>query len=242
MTEAKAKTRKPDKRSRRAILDSLKSAGAQDAETLAAGMGLSAMAVRQHLYGLEAEKLVTYEEEARPLGRPAKLWRLTPAADRFFPDAHQDLAVGLLSALRTAFGEAGLEKLLALRTAEQIAAYEAALPATTDLRARLEALAARRSEEGYMAEVRSEAPGRFLLIENHCPVCAAAASCQGLCAAELTVFRRVLGPDVAIERSDHILAGARRCAYRVRALKTAKAASPAPADRAATRPRTRGSS
>jgi len=30
------------------------------------------------------------------------------------------------------------------------------------------------------------------------------------------VFHDVLGPDVEIERIDHILAGARRCAYRIR--------------------------
>jgi predicted ArsR family transcriptional regulator len=29
------------------------------------------------------------------------------------------------------------------------------------------------------------------------------------------VFRDVLGPDVEIRRTDHILAGARRCAYRI---------------------------
>jgi predicted ArsR family transcriptional regulator len=31
------------------------------------------------------------------------------------------------------------------------------------------------------------------------------------------VFRAVLGDDVRVERSDHILAGARRCAYRITA-------------------------
>ncbi|HEV3076402.1 MAG TPA: MarR family transcriptional regulator, partial [Thermoanaerobaculia bacterium] len=30
-------------------------------------------------------------------------------------------------------------------------------------------------------------------------------------------FQQVLGADVRIERIDHILAGARRCAYRVKA-------------------------
>jgi predicted ArsR family transcriptional regulator len=64
-------------------------------------------------------------------------------------------------------------------------------------------------------EAESGTGGGFLLVENHCPVCAAARTCQGLCASELEVFRRVLGPDVTVERSDHILAGARRCAYRV---------------------------
>ena len=70
-----------------------------------------------------------------------------------------------------------------------------------------------------MAEVRNGEDGAFLLIENHCPVCRAAAACTGLCAAELSVFQAVLGIDVEVTRGDHILAGARRCAYRVVPLK-----------------------
>ena len=67
-----------------------------------------------------------------------------------------------------------------------------------------------------MAAVEPDPEGGFLFIENHCPICAAAAACSGLCRAELELFRRTLGPDVTVERTDHILAGARRCAYRVR--------------------------
>jgi len=204
-------------RTRRALLERLKEDGPQDAGTLAGELGVSAMAVRQHLYALEKEGLVGFEEQARPVGRPAKLWRLTAAADRFFPDGHADLTLNLLAAMRAAFGDAGLEKLLAVRTAEQIAAYRRRVKSAGSLEARLRALARIRSEEGYMAAVEAaEEGGGFLFVENHCPVCAAARTCQGLCASELEVFRRVLGPDVSVERGDHILAGARRCAYRVR--------------------------
>ena len=35
------------------------------------------MAVRQHLYSLQNEKLVMAEERPVPLGRPAKYWQLT---------------------------------------------------------------------------------------------------------------------------------------------------------------------
>src|SRR3546814_20635446 len=77
-----------EKRSPRILIGSLKQECPQDAASLARRLGVSAMAVRQHLYDLEAEGLVTHEAEARPVGRPAKLWRLTPAADRFFPDGH----------------------------------------------------------------------------------------------------------------------------------------------------------
>jgi predicted ArsR family transcriptional regulator len=55
----------------------------------------------------------------------------------------------------------------------------------------------------------------FLFVENHCPICAAARACSGLCRSELEVFRGALGDGVTVERTDHILAGARRCAYRV---------------------------
>ena len=71
-----------------------------------------------------------------------------------------------------------------------------------------------------MAEWRADADG-FLLLENHCPICAAATACQGFCRAELDVFRAVLGPGVSVERTDHILAGARRCAYRIVPVSTA---------------------
>ena len=66
-----------------------------------------------------------------------------------------------------------------------------------------------------MAEVQAHPDGGFTLVENHCPICAAATACQGFCRAELEVFRSVLGDDVTVERTDHILAGARRCAYRI---------------------------
>jgi predicted ArsR family transcriptional regulator len=72
-----------------------------------------------------------------------------------------------------------------------------------------------RTEEGYMAEVRREKGGSFLLVENHCPICAAANACQGFCSTELDLFRSVLGPGVEVERVEHIVSGDRRCAYRV---------------------------
>ena len=202
--------------SRRAILERLKELGPQDAKSLADHLRISPMGIRQHLYGLHNEKLVAYEEEARPIGRPAKIWRLTPAADVFFPDGHAELTVSLIDAMKEAFGPDGLVKLLAVRSKEQIAAYRRRVKRGDPLKKRLKALAVLRSEEGYMAAVEPDRSGGFLLVENHCPICVAASSCRGLCAAELMVFQTVLGEDVQVERGDHILAGAQRCAYRVR--------------------------
>lgn len=200
---------------RRALLDRLKRAGPQDAEGLGAHLGVTAMAVRQHLYALEAEGIVAAREAPRPLGRPVKLWALSDNAEAFFPDGHAELTLGLLSAMGEAFGPSGLDRLLAVRTQAQGRAYAVRVHRHKTLKRRLEALAEIRSEEGYMAEVRKDGRDTYLFVENHCPVCAAARVCQGLCRGELELFRAVLGPQVTVERIDHILAGARRCSYRV---------------------------
>jgi predicted ArsR family transcriptional regulator len=150
------------------------------------------------------------------MGRPAKLWRLTPAADRFFPDGHADLTIALIGALREAFGAPGLDRLVSIRSAHQLEDYRDRVSPHASLRRQLKALAGIRTEEGYIAEVQDQEDGSFLLVENHCPICAAATKCTGLCSAELEVFQGVLGPSVEIARTEHIIAGSRRCAYRVK--------------------------
>lgn len=54
-----------------------------DVVALSSQFSLSGMAIRQHLNALKEEGLVTNVEEARPMGRPTKLWILTPEANRF---------------------------------------------------------------------------------------------------------------------------------------------------------------
>ncbi len=102
-----------------------------------------------------------------------------------------------------------------MREDDMLKAYRQELSDAADMKERVARLAAIRSREGYMAEWRAEDNGSLLLLENHCPICAAAATCQGFCRSELDVFQDVLGPSVPIERVEHILAGARRCAYRI---------------------------
>jgi predicted ArsR family transcriptional regulator len=201
-------------KTRRAIVRLLKQEGALDSASLARRLKLTPMAIRQHLYELQREKLVTAEERPVPLGRPAKHWQLTRAADRLFPDAYAEVTLALIGAMGQTLDGATMQKVLDARAEAQRAAYVKRIKPGAPLAAKLRELARVRSEEGYMAEVRRD--GRsFLFIENHCPICAAANACQGFCASELDLFRSVLGNGVAIERAEHIVSGDRRCVYRV---------------------------
>lgn len=201
---------------RRGILDLLKQRGCADVRTMAQAFGLSGMAIRLHLHALHEEGLIAEQSRRGGVGRPAVVWGLTRSADRFFPDAHAQLTVSLIGSMSQAFGRRGMDKLLKTRAEEQAAEYRAALPKKAGLRRRVEALAALRTAEGYMAEVEEDGESGLLLIENHCPICEAASACQGLCAMEQEVFESVLGENVSVDRVEHLQAGARRCVYRVR--------------------------
>lgn len=197
------------------ILFSLKTLGPRAIGDLGADLDITAEAARQHLVRLQEQDLVQTSEERQPKGRPKKLWRLTEAGHARFPDRHGQLTVDLIRTVRATFGEDGLEKLIAAREADTLAVYRDAMSGTKTLAQKVERLAAIRSNEGYMAEWEEGEDGTLTLIENHCPICAAATTCQNFCRAELEIFNDVLGPDCTVERTEYILADARRCAYRV---------------------------
>jgi predicted ArsR family transcriptional regulator len=210
--------------SKRRIVERLKRADATPGE-LASALSLTEAAVRQHLDALAASGFVT--RSTRPpagRGRPANVWALTDLARDLFPDHHDDLTVDLLDAMRRALGDDGLARVIDARTNAQLEAYRRVVPASGPIRARVEALARVRTDEGYLAEVTDDEDGAVVLVEHHCPICVAATACQSLCRSELDLFRAALGDDVTVERTQHLISGDRRCAYRV----SAPAAATAP--------------
>ncbi len=218
----------PPKSTRHAILDILKREGAQEARILAARLGITPMAVGLQLASLVEEKLLAAEPQpSRPgaRGRPVHRWALTAAANRVFPDAHALLTAGLLGSLQEIYGEKGMRKILDARTRQQEIEYAHAVPAEATLREKVEALARQRDSEGYMTEVETLPEGGFRLIENHCPICTAAKTCQGFCQSEWQVFTQVMGPGATVTREEHLLSGARRCVYSISPAAGAQAGS-----------------
>lgn len=204
---------------KRRVIEALKRSDGETAADLATRFGLTEAALRQHLAALEASGLVEREvvRRAGP-GRPGLSWHLTPLADSLFPDRHADLTVELIRSIREAVGEDGLDAVIQTRQRHQRDAYETAVgaPRRRSLRDRVQRLADIRTAEGYVAEVTDGGDGSVILIEHHCPICDAAATCQGLCTSELDLFRAVLGAGVAVTRERHLLSGDDRCAYRIR--------------------------
>jgi predicted ArsR family transcriptional regulator len=196
------------------MLLELKTRGPAKTGDLAARIGITRQATRDHLDKLTAEGLVAHVTSPAGVGRPRLTWSLTAKGHGRFPDTHAQMTVELIDAVRSEFGEAGLVRLIDRRERAMAAHYQHELCGARSLLERVERLAALRSAEGYMADVACLDDGRFILAENHCPICAAVAACQGFCRSELALFAKLLAPAL-VERVEHALAGSRRCCYLV---------------------------
>lgn len=196
------------------ILFFLKSQGSASTTRLAQLLETSAEAARQQVQKLVAAGWIEGRQEAASgVGRPRQNWVLTDAGNRRFPDAHAQLTAQLLGSVRQIFGAEGLDRLISQREAEARVVYQQTCTGKT-VPQRLEQLAAIRSAEGYMARVEPDGKD-WMLIEDHCPICVAARSCQGFCRSELQLFQDIVGPEARVTREQHLLSGATRCAYRI---------------------------
>ncbi|NHB91975.1 helix-turn-helix transcriptional regulator [Photorhabdus cinerea] len=195
------------------LLMLLKTRGPQQASDAGKILGTTGEAARQQFVKLAKEGLVEAIAEARGVGRPIQLWHLTAAGHAHFPDAHAELTVQLLNTIRKQLGEKAIDLLIDTREQETRINYQQAMNGAANLQERVERLVAIRCREGYMAQWSHTEDGAILLVENHCPICAAATTCQGFCRAELNVFQDIL--QAQVKRVEYILTGSRRCAYHI---------------------------
>jgi predicted ArsR family transcriptional regulator len=107
-----------------------------------------------------------------------------------------------------------MEKLISHREETAMANYRLALADRYGVEEKLATLAQIRTDEGYMAAVERDGD-IYWLLENHCPICAAATKCANFCRSELQMFQTLLQEVATVSREEHIIEGARRCTYKV---------------------------
>ena len=196
------------------IIQLLKLHGPLTAKTLAEELALTTMGVRQHLQALEEAGDVDIEDRVEGRGRPTRYWGLTEQSRTHFADRHSELSLQLIDSVKMIFGDQGLDKLIEHREQTAMQQYRSAMQGMTDITSRLTKLVELRTLEGYMA-TQEQADGVFWLLENHCPICSAATKCQNFCRSELQQFQQLFADIATVSREEHIIDGARRCAYRI---------------------------
>ena len=199
---------------RRQVLDRLKARGEASAAELAADLGLTVAAARQHLAGLERDGLAAHRTEVGGRGRPAHRYVLTPAADALFPQRYGELAGEVLAHLDELDPDlvpAVFERRRRRRVEHALARLEG-----RPFGARVRELARILDEDGYLADVERVDPRTWRIVERNCAILDVARRYGLACSSELAFLREAL-PDADIERVGHLLAGAHGCAYVVTA-------------------------
>jgi DeoR family transcriptional regulator, suf operon transcriptional repressor len=203
---------------RRELLVNLRKRGEARAEELAAELGITVGAVRQHLHGLAAADLVEHREERPGPGRPRHVYRLAPAAEGLFPRAYGELTVELLDYI----GEENPELVSRAFERRRRARVERVRERLDGLEfdARVAEVARVLDEDGYLADVEplpadERGPGGWRIREHNCAILAVAQRYGHACGAEIAFLREVL-PDADVTRVSHILTGAHACTYEVR--------------------------
>ena len=149
------------------------------------------MGARKHLESWHEKGLVTFEDSAEKQGRPCRRWQLNDAGHARFPDRHSDLTVQMLQQVRQFFGEKGLNQIIAARESETLNNYTIATNKVKTLKSKLKVLAEIRSQEAIWQKILPHEEDGFLLVENHCPICAAAKECQHFAVQSLRFSKKV---------------------------------------------------
>lgn len=196
------------------ILMLLKMRGEVTAAHIATELGITKEGARKHLLNLADQELIESYARSEGIGRPSTYYCLSAVGLSKFPDSHADITVQLLQSIKQLLGENALDLLITDRESKVYRKYTNALAGIETLENKLDIMATKRTEEGYMAEWKKEAES-YLFIENHCPICAAATECQGFCRSELHNFQQLIGPSYTVKRIEYIIEHGARCTYRI---------------------------
>jgi DeoR family suf operon transcriptional repressor len=204
------------------VLYAVRRRGEATAEQVAEQLGMTVSGARQHLSALADDGLVEVDELAPAAvkrGRRTLLYSATPAADAFFPKAYGELTNELLGYVADT-DSALLDELFTKRREQRIVGARARLQDKATVRAQVAELTRILDEDGYFAGFEEVSPGVFLVVEHNCAIWAVAQRYGQACTSELEFIRAVL-PGTEVDRVQHMVAGARRCAYEIRSAEAA---------------------
>ena len=161
-------------------------------DDLASALSLSDNAVRSHLYALERDGFVTHEGVRRGQGKPAWVYRLTPASERIFPKPYASVLDTLLQVLAECLPEAELDAVLA-EAGRRLAATLS--PLSGSVEDRISAVPEVMSHLGGLAEI--DTSDHSIVIRGYdCPISSAVRAHPDACRVLESLLESVLDTPV----------------------------------------------
>ena len=195
---------------RKIILTMLKTRGPLSVSEMASELGITEMAVRRHLTNLERDQLITSELVRKSMGRPSRVYSLSPAADALFPKNYHAFTIELLDQLEEEGGPERVAQLFAKRSEKLLERYGAQMKGK-QIEERICELTQLQNASGYMAEWEKDKNGNYIFKEYNCPISEVASVYKQICKCEVSLFKSLLNTDV--EMMECIVDGDHKCAY-----------------------------
>ena len=209
------------------IVAALRSRGGASAVDLANEFGLSPNAIRQQFVLLERDGLVSGYSVRRGKTKPTVEYRLTPAAEKYFPQHYDRMLNAVLREVRASGGDDAVKAIFASmgrRQSERLNARIGDKPAAE----RVAALTTMLRASGVEAEAEQTAAG-FTIREHNCPYAKTVGEHPEICGVIHSVMQDVVAPGVAQTAS--LATGGTECRFEITTPPDAGPAVAAPAGR-----------
>jgi predicted ArsR family transcriptional regulator len=201
----------PGKSTREKVLQTLLSRQRCTINELADAVEINPISVRHHIARLEAEGLVTSEEERHGVGRPRRLYFLTEQGIEHFPSRYLKLTIRLLEQLKGSMPESMVNSLFTQMAQDMAMEYQAEAR-NLNMEQRLDLVTTMLSDEGFTVEWEKQGE-QYLIREISCPYYRIGQNHPEVCAVDQTLISTVLS--VPAEKVNCVLNGDAHCTYLV---------------------------
>ncbi len=180
---------------------------------LADAVGINPISIRHHITSLEAEDLVSSEEERHGVGRPRRVYFLTEAGLEKFPTRYVRLTTRLLEQLKEALPEPMVKQLFT-KMAEGLAEDYSASAALENLplEKRLDVMKQLLSQEGFNIQWEQQG-NQYLIHEKSCPYYHVGQDHPEVCSVDQTLISAMLA--IPASKMRCILNGDQLCTYAI---------------------------
>lgn len=205
------------------IVAALRGRGSASAFDLAREFGLSANAIRQQFVLLERDGIVTGCSVRRGKTKPTVEYKLTPAAEKYFPQHYDRMLNAVLREVRETGGDEAVAAIFASMSRKQSARLKSRIgeqPVAERVAALTDML------RGAGVEVEAERTGDgFTIREHNCPYSKTVGEHPEICSVIHAVMQDVVAPNVTQTAS--LATGGTECRFEIT---TNDAAPNAPAE------------
>jgi len=197
------------KSTRERILQNLLNHPNSTINDLAEAVGINAISVRHHLTSLQAEGMVTAEEERHGVGRPRLVYALTEKGLESFPTHYLRLTNRLLDQMKESLPPAAISKLFS-SMAEEIASDYAQQVKSLSVEEKLDFIKALLAQEGFSVEWERQGK-EYLIHEVTCPYYHIGQAHPEVCTVDQTLISEVLS--IPAHKINCVLSGDNHCTY-----------------------------